>query len=274
MAVKRLLLRRSVKSGGIFPCTLEEHANAEQSVKSTLNGAVGYYKSYSNGATLISCTITITLRSCIVIVAGSFPKNVVSSSLLQIQRGGVNKTLEETRAANADATGIRTHLLYGTEVLDPGVYQYDLVNVSGDNITTWGSAIKADAIACPLVDHANAEQAVKESLIGTTTPWEDTFVNGAALTTCTIATTKATMIVIVAISMMSAAVVSTQIQRGGVNKTLETTISGGDAGSERVHLLYGTELLAAGNYQYGLINTSGGNRGVCGSCIKAVAVEA
>jgi len=274
LAVKKyLLLASGVKAGGGGgePCVLEEHANAEQVVKGNINSWTAYYTSFANGATLCTCTITTTARCCIVFAASTILYDVTGASIFQIQRGGVNKTLETTISA-ADANKYRTHLLYGTEVLDAGVYTYNLVNTSGSAKNVQGSAIKAVGVACVLVENANAEQAVK-STTTSSNPRYQGYDNGATLATCTINTTKQTMIVIIAMFMANSDS-SGQIQRGGVDKTLEANASAADASFMLVRLFYGVEVLAAGNYTYNLVNTWGSAISVIGSTIKAVAVEA
>jgi len=71
----------------------------------------------------------------------------------------------------------------------------------------------------------------------------------------------------------------TDIKRGGVTKTTETTISAAnfalaDGGGKQGygHIQYATEVLDAGTYQYDLVNTSGAAMGFEGSLMKIVAV--
>ena len=63
----------------------------------------------------------------------------------QIQRGGVDKTIEETISA-VNNSRYSMHLLYATEVLDAGTYQYDLVNTWMNNLPAHLAGLKFIAV--------------------------------------------------------------------------------------------------------------------------------
>ena len=127
-------------------------------------------------------------------------------------------------------------------------------------------------IAGQLAEHANAENTNKKTNYDSDC-YCDTVVNLANLVSQNIVTTVECLIIVVTTAVLERSAKGTDIQRGGVNKTLETTISAGDAGGWRLFLQYSVELHAAGNYTYDLVNTSGGGINVIGSTIKIVAVE-
>lgn len=128
-----------------------------------------------------------------------------------------------------------------------------------------------------LAEHQNAENTeIGASTAGSQTAQYDQPINGATQLSQAITTTKRCCIVVVAVSGQDANSQKTQIRRGGVDKTLETTITavnwfmvGGYA-----HLQYATEVLNAGTYTYDLVNTSGGVIQIYGSVMKIVAVSA
>ena len=107
-------------------------------------------------------------------------------------------------------------------------------------------------------------------------PMYDTVVNGATILSCNITTTKKCYIVIIALNISWEVAQHTQIQRGGVDKTVETTISGADFVCQFMYasLQYASEVLVAGTYQYDLVNTGGHDLYVFGSAMKIVAVTA
>lgn len=122
-----------------------------------------------------------------------------------------------------------------------------------------------------LVEHANAENTVKPNAVNEGTIRAASYSDGVTLVSATITTTKRCGIGIVACMVaMAEPVKITDIKRGGVTKTTETTISGEDTANFRMHLQYATEILDAGVYQYDLVLT-GGDRTLCGLVIKAMA---
>jgi hypothetical protein len=128
-------------------CVLAEHKNAENTdvgASSTANETI-YYDNFANGATMLSQSITITKRCCIVVVTTCVTRAYTPT---QIQRGGVNKTIETTYSAGNFAIAMGyAQLQYATEVLDAGIYQYDLVNTSGAVLQLYGSTMKIVAVS-------------------------------------------------------------------------------------------------------------------------------
>jgi len=124
-----------------------EHQNAENTdVGASTVASTAYYDTFANGATILSQTITTTKRCCIIVVTTCLMAYSIKKT--DIRRGGVNKTVETTISANNfAATGLRGHLQYATEVLDAGIYQYDLVNTSGAAINIYGSTMKIVAVS-------------------------------------------------------------------------------------------------------------------------------
>lgn len=125
-----------------------EHANAENTGvgASTLAETIPYYDSWANGTTILSQTITTTKYCCIIVTITIISD--YSGKVTDIQRGGVNKTVETTVSAGHFALYKRFgHLQYATEVLDAGTYTYDLVNTRGGNTLIFGSTMKIVAIS-------------------------------------------------------------------------------------------------------------------------------
>ena len=124
-----------------------EHANSEATdVGATAAGVLApRYDSVNNGANCVTANITTTKRCCIVVVTLIVWWEVAQGT--QIQRGGVDRTVETTiSAANFAFTGPMGHLQYSTEVLDAGTYTYALVNTSGVAKSVYGCAMKIVAV--------------------------------------------------------------------------------------------------------------------------------
>lgn len=127
-----------------------------------------------------------------------------------------------------------------------------------------------------LVEHQNAENLALGVTSGGGTMYRLTIANGANIISQSITTTKRCCIVVVTAFGCEVNTQKTQIQRGGVDKTKETTISAvlfiEDVGYG--HLQYATEVLDAGTYTYNLVNTSGGSLDwILGPSMKIVAVD-
>lgn len=127
-----------------------------------------------------------------------------------------------------------------------------------------------------LAEHQNAETdtALTASNVGATAYWTQ-FANGATTLSCSITTTKRCCIVVVAAFPNDNNVKKTDIERGGVVKTVETTLSAVNFAANTLygHLQYATEILDAGTYQYDIVNTSGGSLKIFGAMLKIVAVK-
>lgn len=134
------------KGGGV--CTPAEHANTEDTFVATnyFSDARPYGDIFANGATVQSKSITTTKTCCIVVVVTFI--TYFDTQVTQIQRGGVDKTVETTVSApNFAIDSDYGHLQYATEVLGTGTYQYDLKNTSGGNIAVYGSTMKIVAVS-------------------------------------------------------------------------------------------------------------------------------
>ena len=134
----------TVKLTGI--ADLVEHQNAENVVigASTQVNQTLYYNAYLLGNTVLSQSITTTRRCTIVVVTDAILS--AATQFTQIQRGGVDKTVETTISATQySSLNQRSHLQYATEVLDAGVYQYDLV-ISSDAPWIYGAVMKIVAV--------------------------------------------------------------------------------------------------------------------------------
>ena len=123
-----------------------EHQNAENTLINTSTASTTlYYNTLAIGATLVSQSITITKRCCIVVV--TICAHGANTAKTQIQRGGVNKTTETTISpVNWGFVGGYGHLQYASEVLDAGTYTYALVNSSGATLSIAVVAMKAVAV--------------------------------------------------------------------------------------------------------------------------------
>lgn len=126
-----------------------------------------------------------------------------------------------------------------------------------------------------LAEHQNAEN----TRVDATGPAGDYYytahANGATIVSQSITTTKRCCIVVVTVVVHVNSAQKTQIQRGGVDKTTETTISAVNQGVNTgyIHLQYASEVLDAGIYTYSLINTFGAAMNCVGGVIKIVAVS-
>ena len=124
-----------------------EHQNAENTDcgATARAGQTTQYDDVAVGAILVSQSITTTKRCCIVVFAMEQHESTVAAHT-RIKRGGVDKTLEVTVSAiKFGASGGYCHLLYATEVLNAGTYQYDLVADSSQ--WYFGSCIKIVAVS-------------------------------------------------------------------------------------------------------------------------------
>jgi hypothetical protein len=134
-------------TGGVKTGTaaLAENANAENTWIGTASTDIIYpkYDSVALNATILSGSITTTKRTMIVVVAVIVHPYPLGSG--QIQRGGVDKTIEETISA-VNNSRYSMHLLYATEVLDAGTYQYDLVNTWMNNLPAHLAGLKIIAV--------------------------------------------------------------------------------------------------------------------------------
>ena len=132
-------------SGGGNPT---EHANSEATLQGTADTT--WYDSHNtiaSGANIVSASITITKKSCIVVVATvSIGNWSAGDPRTQIRRGGVDKT-KETTISGADTYNNRVGVQYATEVLDAGTYQYDLVNSYQYAVGVYCATIKIVAVA-------------------------------------------------------------------------------------------------------------------------------
>jgi hypothetical protein len=131
----------------IAAAALTIHAEGEASeVGSTSGSSTVYYNSVPPGNSFTSITITITKR-CLVVVVGVAVVNT-SLKIVQIRRGGVNKTIKDAVSpANFAVAGAYAHILYAAEILDPGTYLYYLYNSSGTSaINVFGAALKIVAV--------------------------------------------------------------------------------------------------------------------------------
>ena len=129
------------------------------------------------------------------------------------------------------------------------------------------------SIEAKLAEHANAEGTTKYNTTSTSI-YYNAVANGGTIVSASITTTKKCAIVVVASIVIFTPSKTTDIMRGGVSKTIETTISAADSSGAYMHLPYATEILEAGTYTYSLVNTSGVSRNVVGATMKIVAVEA
>jgi hypothetical protein len=123
-----------------------EHANNEAAVHfNSATGTALRLANFADGETIVSASITITKKCCIVVVT---TLGVVSmyGQVTQIRRGGVDKTKEIT-ISNEDNNMHMVHLQYATEVLDAGTYQYALVNTHGSNLSVNYATMKIVAVA-------------------------------------------------------------------------------------------------------------------------------
>lgn len=136
-----------IKRAGALPAVdPTEDANEETfDLQSTYWGGDGYKDTIGNGSTVISDSITTSVRCMIIIVTSVVVANVAQA--MQIKRGGVDKTTETSiSGTHFGVMNQRCHLQYALEVLDAGTYQYDLINTSGGNITIYGASMKIIAI--------------------------------------------------------------------------------------------------------------------------------
>jgi hypothetical protein len=123
-----------------------------------------------------------------------------------------------------------------------------------------------------LVEHQNAENTLKPNDASTNVGYHTLGVPPETILSASITTTVRCALVVVATTVNDNGTQYSDIKRGGVTKTIETTISSTDANYFRVHVQYAVEILAAGTYQYDLI----GNTqyvSYCGATIKIVAVK-
>jgi len=130
---------------------------------------------------------------------------------------------------------------------------------------------------CHLAEHQNAENTdVGATTVSGQILYYDTIANGATALSRSITTTKRCCIVVVTTSIGSVNGKQFDIERGGVVKTVETTMSAIKFCSTFMYgcLQYATEVLDAGTYQYDLVATTGGNVLVYGCVMKIVAVSA
>lgn len=128
--------------------TPAEHANAETSDMGATHAAAlnPHFDVIANGATALTANITTTKRCCIVVV--SVVSLMVAGVSSQIQRGGVDRTVETTISPmDFVSAGQRAYIQYSTEVLDPGTYTYNLVNTSGGNLEFYGCIMKIVAVS-------------------------------------------------------------------------------------------------------------------------------
>lgn len=126
----------------------EEHANAEASDVGATHAAdlAPHYDNCNDGAVALTQTITTTRRCCIVVV--TVAPLMSAAQWTQIQRGGVDRTRETTiSAADFSHAGMRAHVQYSAEVLDPGTYIYNLVNSSGALFALYGAIMKIVAVS-------------------------------------------------------------------------------------------------------------------------------
>ena len=127
-----------------------------------------------------------------------------------------------------------------------------------------------------LAEHANAETidvGANTETLGD--QYKTGVANGANIVSATIVTTKTCLIVVFAMSVSWSDVQVTEIKRGGVTKTSETTISAVNFDMQNRYgiMQYAVERLSAGTYQYDLVNTQGGAYDFFGKMIKIVAVQ-
>lgn len=126
------------------------------------------------------------------------------------------------------------------------------------------------------VENANAENTVGGATGGGPASQYDTFANGDAAISQAITITKRCMIIVFAATVITSNLpTGTQIQRGGVNKTTETTVSAINFAvlGKYGHLQYAAEVLEPGTYTYNLVNTTGVAASFYGSFMKIVAVS-
>jgi hypothetical protein len=128
---------------------LSEHADSEATdVGGTPSASTTYSwgDSVANGGTILSASITLTKKCMVVVVAFVCVYNI-SSKCTDIKRGTATVT-KETVATGAyfGYTEGYGYLQYATEVLDPGVYTYSLVNTYGGTIYATGAVIKIVAV--------------------------------------------------------------------------------------------------------------------------------
>ena len=125
----------------------EEYANSEATDVGVTHGAVvvPHYDTVNDDAVTLTGNITTT-RRCLIIVVTCL-QTYEAAQVSQIQRGGVDRTVETT-ISNADFgfAGCRVHLQYASEILDAGTYTYTLVNTSGGVLGFYGSAMKIVAV--------------------------------------------------------------------------------------------------------------------------------
>jgi stage V sporulation protein SpoVS len=126
-----------------------------------------------------------------------------------------------------------------------------------------------------LREHGNSEATYVGTVCVSANSYYQNVANGGTIVSASITTTKRCLIVVVGLTLVNASTKATDIRRGGVNKTVETTISGAYFAVEFVygHLQYATEILDAGSYTYAIVNTSGAGKNVYGAAIKIVAIE-
>ncbi len=130
------------------PCLCQHHgaayahrAGAPLSIEPFLE-----YEDIADGDIIISSSITITERCCIVVNAALVTSGDDYNPIIELERPhGVTKTNHRSRVVNND--GLLSHTV-AWETLDPGTYEYHLVNRTGHTEPVWMVVIKTIASDC------------------------------------------------------------------------------------------------------------------------------
>jgi hypothetical protein len=125
-----------------------------------------------------------------------------------------------------------------------------------------------------LAEHADSEATRSVASATTGNTYYSLVSAGSTVVSASITITKRSLIVVVSLAAIEQySNKKTDIQRGGVNKTKETTVSPLHFAviSTYGHLQYATEILNPGTYTYNLVVTSGPIN-CYGAAIKIVAV--
>jgi len=125
-------------------------------------------------------------------------------------------------------------------------------------------------------EHINAENSFLGGTgIAKTGRYTD-FADGATMLSQAITITKRCLVIVICTIVSADNIKKTDIRRGAVNKTTETTISAINFATTTTysHIQEAWEQLEPGTYTFDLVNTSGGVFSNYGSTIKIVAVDA
>lgn len=123
--------------------TLNEHQNAEILTNPVQRmGVINYWRTlYTTPSIITSCSITITKKSLITVVAFFIINS--ATQITQIRRNNTDKTKETNISLiNFTADNYYGHVQYATEILDVGTYQYNLYYTASLIKNVLGAIIK------------------------------------------------------------------------------------------------------------------------------------